>query len=187
MDTCVTSIMRNVNKASTITKELLLFAEVRKSIAIMKPINDMGSIIESAKERLANLIEENKAEISIPKTWPTVLGHGPWLEEVWLNYLSNAIIFGGQPSKVEIEVTKQTDGIVRFWVRDNGPGIAPEAQALLFEPFSDFQKIHLKGNGLGLSIVQRIIKKLNGNVGVESELGKGSNFYFTLLAAGDKS
>jgi signal transduction histidine kinase len=72
--------------------------------------------------------------------------------------------------------------MVRFWVRDNGDGITQEKQAQLFTQFTRFDELRAEGYGLGLSIVKRIIDKLGGEVGVESEgvQGKGSTFYFTL-------
>jgi signal transduction histidine kinase len=65
-------------------------------------------------------------------------------------------------------------------VRDNGPGLDPADQARLFTPFTRLDQVPVKGHGLGLSIVQRIIEKLGGEVGVESEPGQGSTFFFTL-------
>ncbi len=73
--------------------------------------------------------------------------------------------------------------MVRFWVRDNGPGLTPEAQSRLFTPFTRLDQVRAQGHGLGLSIVRRIVEKLGGQVGVESQLGQGSTFFFTLPAA----
>ena len=73
--------------------------------------------------------------------------------------------------------------MVRFWIRDNGAGLSEEEQAQLFTQFTQLQMSRLRGYGLGLSIVQRIVEKLNGDVGVESEPGQGSTFYFTLPIA----
>jgi len=70
--------------------------------------------------------------------------------------------------------------IVRFWVRDNGNGISEDDQRLLFKKFERLDQAETQGYGLGLSIVQRIIEKLNGEVGLESTIGNGSIFYFTL-------
>jgi PAS domain S-box-containing protein len=163
-----------------IIDELLLLAEVRKMAEIkVKPL-DMASIVAEAQGRLVYLIEEHQAELISPDTWPVALGYGSWVEEVWVNYLSNAIKYGGQPPRVELGVTEQADGMVRFWVRDNGPGLAPEEQARLFTPFTQLAQVHPKGHGLGLSIVRRIVEKLGGQVGVESEMGRGSVFTFTL-------
>jgi two-component system sensor histidine kinase/response regulator len=71
---------------------------------------------------------------------------------------------------------------VRFWVKDNGPGLTEGQQAQLFTQFTRLHKVRATGYGLGLSIVQRIVAKLGGEVGVESAPGQGSCFYFTLPA-----
>jgi signal transduction histidine kinase len=69
---------------------------------------------------------------------------------------------------------------VRFWIRDNGKGLNLEEQSLLFTPFTRLSTGDVDGHGLGLSIVRRIAEKLGGRAGVQSELGLGSTFYFTL-------
>lgn len=71
-------------------------------------------------------------------------------------------------------------------MRDNGPGLSVEAQRRLFTSFTRLEQVRAQGHGLGLSIVQRIIEKLGGEVGVESEVGQGSRFFFTLPAAPDE-
>jgi signal transduction histidine kinase len=110
------------------------------------------------------------------------MGYGPWLEEVWANYVSNGIKYGGTPPCLELGATMTGNGRVRFWVRDNGPGLPPEKLAVLFTEFIRLSELQIEGHGLGLSIVQRIISKLGGRVGVESELGQGSEFYFVLAS-----
>ena len=72
---------------------------------------------------------------------------------------------------------------MRFWVRDNGHGLTPEEQEQLFTPFERLHQVHVEGHGLGLSIVRRIVGKLSGQVSVESTVGQGSVFYFTLEVA----
>jgi len=126
--------------------------------------------------------------------WPAALGYGPWIEEVWVNYLSNAIKYGGQPPRMELGADPLPNpppqagegkggGMVRFWVRDNGSGITPEDQSRLFAPFTRLDQIRAGGHGLGLSIVRRIVEKLGGQVGVESQVGSGSTFSFTLASS----
>jgi signal transduction histidine kinase len=110
------------------------------------------------------------------------LGYGPWVEEVWFNYLSNSIKYGGRPPLVELGHDEDVSG-VRFWVRDNGPGLTPEEQVRLFAPSAKRDRLQENQYGLGLALVQRIVEKLGGQVGVESEEGQGSLFYFTLPAA----
>ncbi|MFB0535937.1 MAG: ATP-binding protein [Anaerolineae bacterium] len=166
---------------SRIIDELLLLAEVRKVEEIPIEPLDMAGIVAEAQGRLAYLIEKHQAEIILPDAWPVALGHGPWVAEVWVNYLSNAIKYGGRPPRVELGATAgQAGGMVRFWTRDNGPGLTPEEQARLFTPFTQLTQVRVEGYGLGLSIVRRIVEKFDGQVGVESEVGRGSVFMFTL-------
>jgi signal transduction histidine kinase len=77
--------------------------------------------------------------------------------------------------------------MIRFWTRDNGPGLPPQAQVRLFTPFGQVGSVRKLGHGLGLSIVHQIVEKMGGQVGVESELGKGSLFFFTLPASSSPS
>jgi two-component system sensor histidine kinase/response regulator len=178
------AIVRSGYKMINIVDELLLLSSVRKE-EVESTSLDMSNIVNEARRRLAHMVEKHRAEIILPDGWPTALGHGPWVEEVWGNYLSNAMKYGGRPPRVELGATEQEDGTVRFWVRDNGAGLTPEEQAQLFTPFTQFAQGRAKGYGLGLSIVRRIIEKLGGQVGVESEVGRGSVFYFTLPGAGE--
>jgi PAS domain S-box-containing protein len=179
-------ISHGARKIANIIDELLLLAETRKVEVEPEPI-DMGEVVSEALQRLSHMIHHKKAEIVQPLEWPSVLGHGPWIEEVWANYISNAIKYGGSPPHVEIgydlppsaKVPHDCD-LIRFWVRDNGKGLAPDKQAQLFTPFTQLSQVRATGHGLGLSIVRRIIEKLNGRVGVESEVGYGSRFYFSL-------
>jgi len=84
---------------------------------------------------------------------------------------------------VELGASSQPDGMLRFWTRDNGPGLPEKARDRLFTPFRQIDHVHNPGHGLGLSIVYQIVDKLGGQVGVESEPGQGSLFYFTLPAS----
>lgn len=173
------TITRNGHRMNNIIKELLLMATVRKALVDLEHV-DMAGILSETTERLAYQIEEYQAEVILPDKWPVALGYAPWLEEVWVNYVGNAIKYGGRPPRIELGAQTQPDGSVRFWVRDNGPGITPEDQTRLFKPFTKLWTVRAQGHGLGLSIVQRIVEKLGGQVGVESLVGQGSTFYFTL-------
>lgn len=175
------SIEQMAVKMNSIIDELLLLSQVRQVEARLRPLN-MAAIINETRHRLAPMLEESNGEIIMPDRWPVALGYAGWVEEVWTNYISNAIKYGNKPPRVELGATPQPDGMIRFWVRDNGPGLSPRQQAELFTPFTQLTPIRVTGYGLGLSIVARIVEKLGGQVGVESEgiNGRGSLFYFTL-------
>ncbi len=121
------AIAQHGRKMCSIIDALLLLAELRDTEVEVVPL-DMASLVAGTRWRLASMIEESHAEIILPKVWPVASGYGPWVEEVWINYLSNAIKYGGRPPRLELGAREQTNGLVRFWVHDNGPGIPPEAQ-----------------------------------------------------------
>lgn len=168
-------------RLARIVDELLLLASIRKEQVKTAPL-DTASIVEKVQKDLSNMIKEHQAEIILPseKAWPVALGYAPWVEEVWANYISNAIKYGGQPPQIHLGATSKADKTVSFWVRDNGQGLTPEQQARLFTPFERLDEVRVQGYGLGLSIVRRIVEKLGGTVSVESKLGQGSTFFFTL-------
>ncbi|MCL4296426.1 MAG: hybrid sensor histidine kinase/response regulator [Anaerolineae bacterium] len=182
-------IVRSGQKMNNIINELLLLASVRTEEIDLQPL-EMAEIVAEVQARLAYMIEEYQAEIVVPaeSAWPTAWGYGPWIEEVWTNYVSNAMKYGGQPPCVELGGTVMAGGRVKFWVRDNGRGLTPAEQKELFIPFARLNQAHLEGHGLGLSIVQRIVEKLGGTVAVESTgtQGEGSIFSFTLPSSHPK-
>lgn len=177
-------IDRNAIHLAHVVDALLLLARVRKAEVPLEPVG-MGPVLDRALARVAGEIEASSAEVVLPPAtaWPLVLGYAPWIEEVWVNYLSNGCRYGGAPPRLELGAEGLAGGQVRFWVRDHGPGISAEDQARLFTPFTQLDPGRGGGHGLGLSIVRRIADKLGGQAGVESTPGQGSLFYFTLPAA----
>ncbi len=188
IDQSVRVIAQNGRRMTNIIDELLLLASVRKVEEVeIRPV-EMAPVVAEAQARLVTLIEAQEARIVVPERWPLALGYAPWVEEVWTNYISNAIKYGGAPEReilprVELGYERVSgNGHVRFWVRDNGPGLSAAEQERLFAEFPRLHQVRAEGHGLGLSIVQRIVTKLGGEVGVESTPGEGSTFWFTLPA-----
>lgn len=175
----VGQIETSSQKMDTIIKELLLLSQVRNQKVDTAVLN-MPELITHAEAQLGGLIHQSGGQISYPAEWPTAVGYAPWVEEVWMNYLSNGLKYGGQPPQLTLGAAYQNNHMVRFWVQDNGPGIPPEQLPLLFKEFTRLDTSRNDSYGLGLSIVYRIIEKLGGEVGVESKPGQGSLFYFTL-------
>jgi len=176
------AILRSGKKMTNIIEELLLLAGVRQMDVSPEPLL-MRAIINDAVNRLEIAVDETGADITINPNMPTAMGYAPWLEEVWVNYLDNAMKYGGSPPKLTIGADDPENGRVCFWVQDNGAGLTDAQQGKLFIPFTRLSQIRAEGHGLGLSIVHRIISKLHGEVGVESVMGQGSRFWFTLPQA----
>jgi len=175
-------IRQAAKKTINITQELLVLASVRQEEVNVSKVNT-AKVLEEVIPRLKPMVEESGARIYYPESWPAVFGHFSWLEEVWYNYINNAIKYGGKPPVIKLGCeTTEGGNKVRFMIMDNGKGLSDEEMKKLFKPFSRLDGLAVKGNGLGLSIVKRIVEKLGGEVGVESENieGKGSVFSFTL-------
>jgi two-component system, sensor histidine kinase and response regulator len=185
-DSPIYSMSNEIGKTThdmlNIVNSLLLLISVRTA-TIPREKLDMGAIVTTVCQRLHAMINHHHAEINLPSHWPLVLGYAPWLEEIWLNYISNAIKYGGRPPIVNINAASDSDNpdFIRFSVSDNGGGIAKSQQEDLFSPQPRFA-LDKADYGLGLSIVQRMVRKSGGEVGIHSELGNGCVFYFTLPA-----
>lgn len=107
------------------------------------------------------------------------------LKQVLLNLVGNAIKYNRSGGKIRVGVTLQSD-VVEIAVSDTGPGIAPEDQARLFEPF---ERLHadggrVEGAGVGLAVSHSLVEMMGGELAVESEQGVGSRFWFRLPRAG---
>jgi signal transduction histidine kinase len=175
------TISRIARKMNNIVEELMLFSQVRSADVVKKPL-DMSAILHEVLHQLEYDPRRSQAEIVLMDSWPTAWGHAPWVEEVWVNLITNALKYGGTPPRVELGGEQLTAETARFWVRDNGSGISPDLVNRLFSPLTHLPHTRADGHGLGLSIVRRIVEKLGGRVSVESNQAArpGSIFYFTL-------
>jgi signal transduction histidine kinase len=95
------SLARTGQKMSNIITELLLFASLNKEEVELAPL-EMAPLVEAALHRLSYALQEAQAEVILPDSYPPALGYAPWVEEIWFNYLSNALKYGGRPPHVEM-------------------------------------------------------------------------------------
>jgi len=143
-----------------------------------------GAALSAALQQLESAIEETGAVVVEQTEMPMVFaGHGQ-LVQLLQNLIGNAIKYrNAAVPRIDISARRKDEGWI-FGVRDNGIGIEPQ----YFERiFSIFQRLHTRdeypGAGIGLAICKRIVTQAGGSIWIESELGKGSTFYFTLPAA----
>lgn len=107
-------------------------------------------------------------------------GNAEILSQLWVNLLSNAIKFTPDGGKIEIVLTQDSDH-VKIVVRDNGVGMSAETLPHVFEKFYQGDRSHAaEGNGLGLSLVKRIVELCGGSISIESEEGNGTSVYVAL-------
>ncbi|MGZ3159372.1 MAG: sensor histidine kinase [Burkholderiaceae bacterium] len=150
---------------------------------------EMGPIhvkkpIDIAMHNLVRLINESHAQITYPETLPIVIGDTTQLTQLFQNLIANAIKFcGGKIPRIEINAIKLND----FWeltVKDYGIGIEQEHFERIFVIF---QRLHGRseypGSGIGLAICKKIVERHGGHIWVESVVGTGTTFHFTLREA----
>ncbi|WP_414468962.1 PAS domain-containing sensor histidine kinase [Methanobacterium sp. ACI-7] len=144
---------------------------------------DTKKILHQTINFLNTSIKDSNAEITV-ENLPIVMGDAEQLQRVFQNLISNAIKFrkSEEALKIQISAIKDEDkGEYIFSVSDNGIGIEPQYSERIFTIFQRLHTIDIyRGTGIGLSIVKKIIEHHGGRIWVESELGKGSTFYFTL-------
>jgi signal transduction histidine kinase/DNA-binding response OmpR family regulator len=135
-------------------------------------------------ESLQPLVEKNEHQLihRAPRGL-AVRADGTRFRQMLMNLLGNAIKFTPKGGRIEL-VAKQVDDIVRVEVHDSGPGIPPEEKQRIFEAFHrmDQNERSSEGTGLGLAITRKLVELHGGQLSVESEVGAGSCFFFTLPA-----
>ncbi|MDX1993212.1 MAG: hybrid sensor histidine kinase/response regulator [bacterium] len=184
IDHYLTGIIDSSRAMSDMITRLLWLARLENPLKAVAKVKIMP-VVHAALSRLQYHIKENNVTIDLPMDFPPVIGHDVWIEEVFANLISNAIKYMGTDNADPTIILRayHQQNKIRFEVQDNGIGISQEDQARLFTSFSRLNKVDTEGLGLGLVIVLRIVTQLQGQVGVESEVGMGSTFWFTLPAA----
>ena len=161
--------------------DLLAYSRVGTRGREFEP-TDCETILAQALENLQITIQEKRAIVTHDPL-PTVPADNVQLGQLLQNLIGNAIKFQGpEPPHVHVSACRNENGWV-FSVRDNGIGIAPEYAERIFVIF---QRLHTRekypGTGIGLAVCKKIVERHGGRIWVESQLGKGATFYFTLPA-----
>ncbi|MFT3867823.1 MAG: response regulator [Nibricoccus sp.] len=175
----------------TIVNDILDFSKIEAGKLTFEILDfDLVELVESTRDMLAGQALKKGLELVsyVDPDIPRHLSGDPGrLRQVLLNLMNNAIKFTAQ-GEVVVRVTRsdETEESVRvqFQVVDTGIGISSEAQTRLFQPFNQADSSTTRkfgGTGLGLAISKQLVAMMNGSVGVESTLGKGTTFWFTAL------
>jgi signal transduction histidine kinase len=169
-------------RMQVLIQDLLAFSRVVRTGVSRKNV-DCNLALEEAMRSLGAAIAESRAVITHSEL-PTVWAEQTQITQVFQNLIGNAIKFrNGSPPECAVRAEK-SDGNWLFTVHDNGIGIAPEYAENIFVVF---QRLHARteypGNGIGLAICKKIVEHCGGRIWVESEVGQGSTFRFTLPAS----
>ncbi len=171
------------DKMQRLLNDLLELSRIGRSVNKTEQI-DLNSMIAEVLELLHGRITGSAVpvRVSVEQNLPQVYGDAARLLEVWQNLIDNAAKFMGHQPNPHIEIGQagySKDGSPILFVRDNGVGIDPKFSDRIFGLFDKLDS-RTEGTGVGLALVKRIIEFHGGTIWVESELGKGASFYFTL-------
>jgi light-regulated signal transduction histidine kinase (bacteriophytochrome) len=171
--------VEGANRMRTLIQDLLAYSRVTSRGSAFTP-TDCGDVLERALANLKVAIDESGAAVTYTPL-PTVPGDATQLQQVFQNLVGNAIKFrAAAPPAIHISA-ECYEGEWRFVVRDNGIGIEPQYAKRIFVLF---QRLHTReeysGTGIGLALCQKIVERHGGHIWVESALGQGATFFFTL-------
>jgi PAS domain S-box-containing protein len=162
-------------------EDLLSYARLGQEEIPLKAVS-LNVVAEVAKDQVSALAREAGGTIIVEESLPVVRGSLTVLIQILVNFLSNGLKFTKPGVAPVVRIwSEQDEYVVRVWVEDNGIGIAPEHHARVFEVF---QRLHgvgqYEGTGIGLAVVRKGVERMGGKVGMESQLGNGSRFWFEL-------
>ncbi|MGN6386095.1 MAG: sensor histidine kinase [Verrucomicrobiota bacterium] len=178
------TIQKHSNRLAFLIEDLLTLSQLESGAVIMHPQpTSIREIVERVLEELGSRAADKKIELvdNVPQDFELNVD-ADRLQQVFFNLIDNAIKYGNENGTVEIGA-KLDSAHATLYVRDNGPGIPPDSKARVFERFYRVDRARSReagGTGLGLAIVKHIVQSHGGSVWVESQLNKGSTFYFTL-------
>ncbi len=169
-----------VNKMQRLLNELLELSRIGRMMNAPEIIS-FDDLVKETMNIVHGQLEARGAAVQIQPNLPAVYGDKPRLTEVLQNLLDNAAKYMGDQPNPHIEIGQRGDenGKPIFYVKDNGIGIASEYYERIFGLFNKLDA-KSEGTGVGLALVKRIIEIHGGRIWVESEVGQGSTFFFTL-------
>jgi two-component system, LuxR family, sensor kinase FixL len=173
-------ISEATNKMQSLLNELLNLSRIGRMTNSPETI-PLSDLVRDAMDNVQGQLEAGRVTVHIQPDLPVVYGDRQRLMEVLQNLLDNAAKFMGDQKDpyIEIGVHGEQEGKPVFYVKDNGIGIAPEQHERVFGLFNQLDP-KIEGTGIGLAIVRRVIEVHGGRIWVESEVGKGTTFFFTL-------
>ncbi|MFI5396099.1 MAG: ATP-binding protein [Candidatus Binatia bacterium] len=173
-------ILRSTAKMDVLVKALLDLSRIDSRAAVHETV-DTAKMLEEVLGTLQFQIAEKQIAVTVAPL-PTVTADAVRLSQVFSNLLDNAIKYmpaKKEEARIEVGCERRADQF-RFFVRDTGMGIRPEDHDKVFRLFTRLGSNGIAGDGVGLAAVRKIVEKHGGKIWVESEVGKGSTFWFTL-------
>jgi signal transduction histidine kinase len=181
IDEALDFIVRSVTKMDFLVQGLLELSRIDSRPQLSQPV-DLRAIVDAAVDSLRFSIDAHGIAVRIDPL-PVVTGDPVRISQVFSNLIDNAVKYSKADGAGRIHVgCERRAGELHCFVRDSGIGIRPEDQAKIFRLFGRVGGHSVPGDGMGLTAVKKILEKHGGKIWVESALGEGSTFWFTLPA-----
>ncbi len=164
--------------AETMINELLKLAKMTDTEIVREAV-EVKEVVGDVKTELEFFLKEHNGRIEVMGDLPTISVHGAWMKDLYVNLITNAIKYNDNEEKVVRIGFEDRERKQAFYVADNGMGFEDKYKDEIFKPF---KRLHAgkEGTGLGLTICRKVVEAHGGQIWVESELGKGSTFFFTI-------
>ncbi|HVS53585.1 MAG TPA: chemotaxis protein CheB [Opitutaceae bacterium] len=176
--------LRRINTSAArldaLIEDVLTYSRLLRSDIVLQPV----SLDELVRRVVATYpqLQANGAEVAIEGTLPTVLANEASLTQVVSNLLTNAVKFVAPGAKAQVTIrAEEIEGDVRLWIEDQGIGIDPRDHERIWTIFTRIGRAKdYEGTGIGLAIARKAVERMNGAIGLESQLGQGSKFWLRL-------
>ena len=174
----VDTILSSVEEMQDLIDNILDFAGVSNQ-DIRKMTSSVNNMIQDIFVSFNVRSNYPKTSIQVEENMPKIVGDKRMLSQIWSNLITNALKYSERSEDPKIEIgSKNIDRKTVYYVKDNGVGFDPVYSEKIFDLFSRYSGDNYKGTGIGLAIVKKIIEKHDGKIWADSELGKGTTFYF---------
>lgn len=179
--TYISSLIDFSKRLGSLIDALLDLSRIGRITQPPEPV-DIGEVMHDVRQNLSYRISSRDIRLVVQPDMPTVYGDKTRIEQVFFNLVGNALKFNDKPTVlVDVTAVTEDNDMVHFMVRDNGIGIEPEYFDKIFKIFERLNpREEYEGTGAGLTIVKKIIEHHGGQIWLESDLGTGTTFHFTL-------
>jgi len=173
----IRKITTTCDGAEAMINELLVLAKMKDKELVREEVN-LEDVTKEIETGLESFLEENNGRIEVDESLPSLLAHRAWMKELFLNLIMNGVKHNDKEEKVVRIGFEDGEDTLLFFVADNGIGIEDKYSAEIFRPFKRVN-VKVEGTGLGLSLCKKVVELHDGKIWVESEIDKGSTFFFS--------
>jgi len=175
-------ISASAERMDALIRDALSYSQALRQVLPLEHV-DTGALVRSMLNSYPEL-QPSRAHIRVEGELPVVLGNEAGLTQCFSNLLGNAVKFVKKGDMPDVRIwAEEREGWARIWIEDKGIGISSDLLPRVFDMYSRGSNSY-EGTGIGLALVRKVTQRMGGRTGVESEEGRGSQFWIELKSAG---